>query len=217
MSATAGDGGAFTVEIRRRGRRRKVDASRYPGFRWRADGPRRRVLAAHGLSRADAESFAAKARADGLSAAVVDEAWVRSPDYRRRFVEADPGPYRCRYCNRRLDRGSMTVDHLVPVDAASQSSPLPRRRLARALLARMGAGTVNDLANLVPACGRCNSRKGAKMGLWTLRGLLGAKPAYWACLRTAQAALALAALAAAYAALSGALPGLARALRALLP
>lgn len=114
----------------------------------------------------------------------------RSSTYRKRFIEANPGPWRCRYCNRPLDEGSMTVDHLVPIDAVSSGDAL-KRRFSHWALQRLGAGSVNDPVNLVPARRSCNSSKGPKVGLWTLRGILGRLPAYWAAIRAAQAALAL--------------------------
>ena len=94
--------------------------------------------------------------------------YERDSSYRERFIAAYPAPWRCQYCGAAIpNASSLEVDHLVSVDAA-QKSPL-----ARLLLHAIGAKSVNDLENLVPACHDCNSRKGAKTGLWTLRGLLG--------------------------------------------
>ena len=110
--------------------------------------------------------------------------YERDSGYRSRFIAAHPGPWRCRYCDARIpDATGLEVDHLVPVGAARKSA------LARRALRRIGAEGVNDLANLVPACHRCNRRKGAKTGLWTLRGLLGAHRWWWAAQKVAAAAL----------------------------
>lgn len=46
----------------------------------------------------------------------------------------------CSYCGNRLSRESIHVDHFVP----------------------MKQGGTDDLENLVPACGSCNSSKGSK-------------------------------------------------------
>lgn len=116
-------------------------------------------------------------------------AYRRSHDYRKRFLELNPGPWRCRYCNRKLDESTMTVDHLVPVDAVSSGNAL-RRAVARKALHLLGAQTVNGTDNLVAACKPCNSSKGPKMGLWLLRGILGRYEAYWAALRLVQIGLA---------------------------
>lgn len=77
----------------------------------------------------------------------------------------------------------MEVDHLVPVAAAQKS------RVARQILASIGAESVNDAPNLVPSCHACNARKGSKTGLWLIRGVLGAHRSYWIALRIAQALL----------------------------
>ncbi|WP_449135447.1 hypothetical protein [Senegalimassilia anaerobia] len=78
----------------------------------------------------------------------------------------------------------MEVDHLVPVAAAQKS------RVARQILASIGAESVNDAPNLVPSCHACNARKGSKTGLWLIRGVLGAHRSYWIALRIAQALFA---------------------------
>ena len=134
----------------------------------------------------DGEELAAvreRARADGFEVRAVPAEMARSSTYRRDFLAVNPGPHRCRYCRRRLGEGELTVDHLVPVALAQRSAT------ARALLSLIGAEEgVNDPANLVPACPRCNSRKWCKGGLWILRWMLGRHRAYWILLLAAQAA-----------------------------
>ena len=38
---------------------------------------------------------------------------------------------------------------------------------------------INSVKNLVPACERCNKRKGHKMGAWIIRGFLGKHFLFW--------------------------------------
>lgn len=201
--------GSYKVELRKRRRSARFRQDRYPGFRYVRTGSRARSY--HWEAVVDGEELAAvreRARADGFEVRAVPAEMARSSTYRRDFLAANPGPHRCRYCRRRLGEGELTVDHLVPVALAQRSAT------ARALLSLMGAEEgVNDPANLVPACPRCNSRKGCKGGLWILRGMLGRHRAYWILLRAAQALLlaSLLAVAARWAAgeagIAPALPG----------
>lgn len=128
----------------------------------------------------------------------------RSADYRRRFLEANPGPWRCQYCNRRIEREDrMTVDHVVPVAAAGSRG---LRGIAwRRVLADRGITDVNDLRNLVPACPRCNSRKGQKTGLWVARAALGRHRAWWAVRNVTRACLVAGCLALAWWVMQGGL------------
>ena len=102
---------------------------------------------------------------------------ARSADYRRRFFRANPphimDMYFCAYCGRLKRRRYITVDHLYPVGRASRSIQLQRK------LRKMGIRNINSVRNLVPACKRCNSRKGKKMGLWIIRGRIGRHPGIW--------------------------------------
>ena len=102
-----------------------------------------------------------------------EERWNRSSDYRKKFLNATKPPYRCRYCNRYLKTEYMVVDHIIPVDKAKSSTK------AKNLLALQGIKNVNDVKNLAPSCYDCNSRKGAKMGLWFIRGILGKYKWFW--------------------------------------
>lgn len=99
--------------------------------------------------------------------------YERAGNYRQVFFERTKGPYRCRYCHRRLKKAYMQIDHIVPVAAVQRSA------YARFLLHLEGAENVNSIRNLAPACKKCNKKKLDKMGLWILRGWLGKYEAYW--------------------------------------
>ena len=105
----------------------------------------------------------------------------RSSDYRRTFFQSKPGLfgrfYYCSYCGRLLTRKQVTIDHLIPVNAAGNS------RFFRWLLGKCSIGNVNDLKNLVPACSHCNSSKGKKTGLWILWGIIGRHSEFWIVIR----------------------------------
>jgi hypothetical protein len=101
----------------------------------------------------------------------------RSSDYRATFFKNNPpfisDKYFCTYCGRLIRKDKVTVDHLYPVGAAKRSVSLQRK------LKRRGINNINDVKNLVPACKRCNSNKGKKMGVWIIRGRLGRHPWLW--------------------------------------
>lgn len=102
--------------------------------------------------------------------------YTRDTSYRRTFFSKNKpvmGRYRCAYCGRKIPAKKITVDHLIPVHAAEHSLWARRR------LRRMGCRSVNDAKNLVPACRKCNQRKGGKTGIWIIRGKLGQKAWYW--------------------------------------
>ena len=99
--------------------------------------------------------------------------YERAGNYRQVFFERTKGPYRCRYCHRRLKKTYMQIDHIVPVAAVQRSA------YARFLLHLEGAENVNSIRNLAPACKKCNKKKLDKMGLWVIRGWLGKYEAYW--------------------------------------
>ncbi len=115
----------------------------------------------------------------------------RSADYRKRFIDANPGPWRCRYCGRHLkDKSDMTVDHVVPVAAVSKFGI--RALFWRGYCRHEGIQDINEMRNLVPACRRCNSRKGQKTGIWLVRAVLGKYPAWFAIRTCLYLALAVA-------------------------
>lgn len=106
--------------------------------------------------------------------------YERANNYRQTFFQRTKGPYRCRYCNKKLSKDKVFVDHIVPV-AKTQKS-----RTARMMLAMRRCGSVNDIRNLAPSCKDCNSKKSDKMGLWIIRGWFGKYKAYWILLRILQ-------------------------------
>ena len=101
----------------------------------------------------------------------------RSTGYRKAFFENNEpfikDRYFCAYCGRLIHKNRVTVDHLYPVGEAKRSIKLQQR------LKRKGFDNINDIKNLVPACKRCNSRKGKKMGIWILKGIVGRYPCIW--------------------------------------
>lgn len=94
----------------------------------------------------------------------MNQKYQRSDTYRTEFIRNWPpraGKYRCVYCGRKISKNDMEVDHIVPVKAASHNF------LYRLMVPPEG---VNSLSNLVPACHKCNRRKGSKCGFWLIRG-----------------------------------------------
>lgn len=97
----------------------------------------------------------------------------RSTTYRQEFFKHNKGflkgkLYHCSYCGKLCKAKNITVDHLIPIRKAQ------KKKFWRFWLKRKGITDVNDVRNLVPACKRCNSRKGSKTNLgWLLLGTLG--------------------------------------------
>lgn len=101
----------------------------------------------------------------------------RSSDYRKVFFRTYPpifkDMYFCAYCGRLYKKNHITIDHLYPVAKVHSNIRLQE------YLQKIGASSVNDPKNLVPACLKCNQRKGTKVGLWTLRGKIGQHQRLW--------------------------------------
>lgn len=113
----------------------------------------------------------------------------RSADYRRMFFEsgrtkAFKNKYFCAYCGKVLSEDKVCVDHLISVKKTQTVL------FYFNLIDKLGFDSVNDVRNLVPACRRCNARKGAKGRLWVLRGLIGQFPVFWAVFRGVEIILA---------------------------
>lgn len=172
--------GVYHVEIRKpRGCKSCFPASVYPGFKWVKDGKYAYHWEKNDVLKGELDYLKEQAKKDGFKLSVIDRSYARSRDYRKKFIEDNPGPWRCRYCRKLLKEASdMTVDHVIPVAAFNGKSWL-RGWYYRRKLAKQEIDNVNDPRNLVPACKRCNSRKGQKTGLWVLRADLGAHKAYW--------------------------------------
>lgn len=104
---------------------------------------------------------------------VYEKRWERSSDYRAVFFQIYSPPYRCRYCNRKLKKEYMTIDHIVPVGKVKSSTN------ARMFLYIQGISDVNDARNLAPSCYKCNKKKDMKLGLWWVKGMFGKYKLYW--------------------------------------
>lgn len=96
-----------------------------------------------------------------------NEEYARNSNYRGMFLRQTEGPYRCRYCNKRLSEDEIIVDHVVPVKQAIHN------KKAQRILRYHGIENVNQLENLVAACENCNEEKGTQLGQWTKKGFLG--------------------------------------------
>ena len=51
--------------------------------------------------------------------------YERASNYRQVFFSRTSGPYRCRYCNKRLSKKNVFVDHIIPV-AKTQKNAMPK-------------------------------------------------------------------------------------------
>ena len=100
--------------------------------------------------------------------------WSRASNCRDRFFRLTKAPYRCRYCNRHLKKEYVEVDHLIPVGKVKNN-----RSHARQLMNISKLDDINDIRNLVASCRYCNRRKGDKLGIWYIRGILGKYKIYW--------------------------------------
>ena len=107
---------------------------------------------------------------------IYEKRWERSSDYRKTFFDYYQPPYRCRYCNKRLKKKYVVIDHIYPVSKGKSNID------SRMLIYLRGISSVNDVRNLAPSCFKCNKRKGDKLGLWYIRGILGKYRSYWVCL-----------------------------------
>lgn len=101
----------------------------------------------------------------------------RSSDYRKVFFRTYPpifgDKYFCAYCGRLYKKNWISIDHLYPVAKVRSNTKLKEH------LKKIGASSVNDPKNLVPACLRCNQSKGTKTGLWILKGKIGRHQRLW--------------------------------------
>lgn len=102
---------------------------------------------------------------------------IRSTTYRKEYFEKHKpekrNKYRCAYCGYLYPKSQITIDHIRSVHSAKKSFFL------RMYLKMRGYKSINDLRNLVPACEKCNKKKGAKGGFWICKGILGRHKSYW--------------------------------------
>lgn len=102
----------------------------------------------------------------------------RSYDYRKQFFKSNSGLfgkglYFCSYCGKLIRENQLEVDHLFCINSAQNNASV------RWIMKKIGIDNINSEKNIVPACVRCNRRKGKKSGLWILRGLIGRHQPYW--------------------------------------
>lgn len=92
------------------------------------------------------------------------EQFVRSEDYRSRYIAEHPGWrgqwYMCPYCGRFVKKDRMQVDHIISIDLAN------RQPLYRWLVPKEG---INSEKNLTAACEKCNLKKSNRGGWWIVR------------------------------------------------
>ena len=118
-----------------------------------------------------------------------EEKYQRSSDYRESFFKNNPPTdtkrgkpcWRCRYCNRKITKDKLEVDHVIPVYKAKREKKW-RKKLPNG---------VNDPSNLVASCRMCNRRKGKKTGLWIHRAKWGNSKKYWLMINSIRAGLLL--------------------------
>lgn len=105
----------------------------------------------------------------------IDKNFTRSTTYRAEYFRHNPPDifnlWLCAYCGKPLSKKKVTVDHIISVKAA-QASWYTKKKLVR-----HGKNGVNDWRNLVASCQHCNSKKGAKQGIWLCRAWFGKR--YW--------------------------------------
>ena len=88
-------------------------------------------------------------------------------------VFRSPNYYFCSYCGKLLHRKNVQVDHLISVHSVS------RPGMGRVIMKLARIHDINESSNLIPSCQYCNKQKGAKGGMWLVRGFLGRKSFYW--------------------------------------
>lgn len=113
----------------------------------------------------------------GIACEITDEDFARNSSYRQFYFKNEVpywgNRYRCIYCGRFLKKEDVTIDHIIPIYKAEHCIS------ARMLMKILGLKTVNDYGNLGAACEKCNKKKGSKMGLWAIRGMLGKNKWFW--------------------------------------
>jgi 5-methylcytosine-specific restriction endonuclease McrA len=86
----------------------------------------------------------------------------RNSNYKKKWMDANPswhGLYLCTYCGWPVSEDKITVDHIVPIQAAKTSIKFEK-----------SGKDINSLENLCGACSKCNRKKSYKQGLWVLKG-----------------------------------------------
>ena len=124
------------------------------------------------------EKIRSYCKAEKLNFKIKNSMGNRSANYRSKFfTHHSPNFlgsfYICAYCGKLLSKKNVTVDHLYPIGQVSRSVKYQKK------LKKKGIQNINSAENLVPACERCNMKKGDKAGLWILRGKLGRHTSIW--------------------------------------
>lgn len=115
----------------------------------------------------DGKPLIHKLERKGIRYSAYREEYARNTNYRGLFFRQNTGPYRCRYCNRRLDKDEVVVDHIIPVSQAKNNKRVKR------ILQNHHIENINQIENLVASCAACNELKGSQLGEWTNKGFLG--------------------------------------------
>ena len=105
-----------------------------------------------------------------LKVEIIESEYIRSYDYRTKYFEKHKGIngyYICSYCGKVMNKDNTTIDHIFPINKVSKSKFLKK------ILKLINIISINDERNLTPCCKVCNSRKGNKLGVWTLLGAGG--------------------------------------------
>lgn len=125
------------------------------------------------LSKRRAEEIRMQASRYHLKYYAYDSMYKRSSGYRAAYLRKHPsvnGKYRCVYCGKLLPKEMITIDHVIPVDAARHSKKF-RKLLPHG---------VNDDSNLVPSCLECNRKKGQSTAKkWWRKAKHGSRESYW--------------------------------------
>ena len=188
----------YEVEFRTKTPRSRFAFNRFPQFHRVKDT----VYHAQVSTKQEAKHLCWQGKFHFYKTCWYDAKWARSSSYRANWLlenGADKdGKFRCVYCGRRYPVNGITIDHVVPIDKVKHSHVL------RFYLDKKGYDGVNDICNLVPACSRCNTKKGSSANpVWMWRAFLGKYDLWWFFVYVFRAALAILIIAFIYLAATG--------------
>ena len=115
-------------------------------------------------------------RLKGLRYDLISSDYCRGNNYRENFFKNNPPQkkgWRCAYCGKWLKKHEVTVDHIIPVSKAMNSSYIQKK------MKKIGINNINDVKNLCAACKSCNSSKSSKLGSWIFKGRIGRSYSLW--------------------------------------
>ena len=135
----------------------------------------KRTYKATGLTEKEAKNLKWKALFDGKKAIYYEDIWDRSKNYRADYFKKHRDPeFKCVYCGRSLPRNSITIDHVIPINAVKNSVFLQK------YLKHKGYKSINDERNLVHCCWNCNEEKGKSHSfMWSIKAKLGSTDIWW--------------------------------------